>query len=84
MATPSDEMKTKLTWRRYQDGDNVWEDLTQKIFLEDTSHKCPTYIHKTPPCQGSCPSGEDISGWLAIVRQPEKPAAPPMPIPFRR
>ena len=74
MATPSDEMKTKITWRRFKDGDNVWEDLTKKIFVEDTSHKCPTYIHKTPPCQGSCPSGEDIRGWLAIVRQQEKPA----------
>ena len=68
MATPSDEMKTKLTWRRYQDGDNAWDDLTDKIFVQDTSHKCPTYVHKTPPCQGSCPSGEDIRGWLASAR----------------
>ena len=73
MATPSDEMKTKLTWRRFEDGKHTWDDLTEKIFVEDTSHKCPTYVHKTPPCQGSCPSGEDIRGWLAIVRQQEKP-----------
>jgi NADPH-dependent glutamate synthase beta subunit-like oxidoreductase len=66
-------MNTKLSWRRFEDGDNVWENLTEKIFLQDTSHKCPTYVHKTPPCQGSCPSGEDIRGWLAIVRQTEKP-----------
>jgi glutamate synthase (NADPH/NADH) small chain len=75
MATPSDEMKTKLTWRRFEDGDNEWESFTDQIFNEDTSHKCPTYVHKTPPCQGSCPSGEDIRGWLAIVRQEEKPPA---------
>ena len=75
MATPSEEMNTKLTWRRYRDGDNEWGDLTDKIFREDSSHKCPTYVHKTPPCQGSCPSGEDIRGWLAIVRQQEKPPA---------
>ena len=74
MATPSDEMNTKLTWRRFEDGDNQWESFTDKIFVEDTSHKCPTYVHKTPPCQGSCPSGEDIRGWLAIVRGQEKPA----------
>ena len=73
MATPSDEMNTKLTWRRYEDGDTQWKSFTDQIFAEDTSHKCPTYIHKTPPCQGSCPSGEDIRGWLAIVRQEEKP-----------
>ncbi|MGD9355905.1 MAG: glutamate synthase, partial [Chromatiales bacterium] len=71
MATSSDEMNTKLSWRRFEDGDNQWGSFTDKIFNEDTSHKCPTYIHKTPPCQGSCPSGEDIRGWLAIVRGQE-------------
>jgi NADPH-dependent glutamate synthase beta subunit-like oxidoreductase len=30
-------------------------------------------VHKTPPCQASCPSGEDIRGWLNIVRGVEKP-----------
>ena len=74
MATPSDEMNEKLTWRRFEDGNNKWDSFTDKIFKEDTSHKCPTYVHKTPPCQGSCPSGEDIRGWLAIVRGQEKPA----------
>jgi len=74
MATPSDEMNEKLTWRRFEEGDHEWGSFTDKIFLEDTSHKCPTYVHKTPPCQGSCPSGEDIRGWLAIVRGQEKPA----------
>eukprot|EP00494_Astrolonche_serrata_P020169 UN20386 len=45
-----------------------------KIFFnEDTSHKCPTYVHRTPPCQGSCPSGEDVRGWLNIVRGIELP-----------
>jgi len=77
MATPGTEieMKTKPSWRRYADGDQDWESWTDKIFAQDTSHKCPTYVHKTPPCQGSCPSGEDIRGWLAIVRQQEKPPA---------
>ncbi len=73
MATSSDEMKTKPSWRRYEDGDDVWEKLTDKIFNQDRSHKCPTYVHKTPPCQGSCPSGEDIRGWLQIVRGMEQP-----------
>jgi len=72
MATPSEEMNTKLTWRRFEEGEHQWDNWTDKIFNEDTSHKCPTYIHKTPPCQGSCPSGEDIRGWLAVVRQQEK------------
>ena len=74
MATPSEEMNTNLTWLRYKEGDDEWSDLTDQIFVQDTSHKCPTYVHKTPPCQGSCPSGHEIRGWLAIVRQQEKPA----------
>ena len=44
MATPSDEMKTKLTWRRFEDGEDQWDSFTDKIFREDTSHKCPTYV----------------------------------------
>ncbi len=63
-------------YRRYVDGDSEdnWE-LTEKIFAQDTSYKCPTYVHRTPPCQGSCPAGEDIRGWLNIVRGIEKPPA---------
>ncbi len=73
MATSHDDMSKKLTFRKFEDGDYKWDDLTAKIFKEDTSHKCPTYVHRTPPCQGSCPSGEDIRGWLDIVRGIEKP-----------
>ncbi len=73
MATPTEQMNEKLSFRRFNDGDNEWDDFSEKIFREDTSYKCPTYIHKTPPCQGSCPSGEDIRGYLAIGRGQEKP-----------
>ncbi|MCG6887913.1 MAG: NAD(P)-binding protein [Proteobacteria bacterium] len=75
MATSRDDMQDeKLTYRRYKDGDQEWGSWTNKIFKEDTSHKCPVYVQRTPPCQGSCPSGEDIRGWLDIVRGIEKPA----------
>ena len=67
MATPSDEMNTKLTWRRFEDGNNKWDYFTDKIFNEDTSHKCPTYVHKTPPCQAACPNCGDIRGWIGII-----------------
>ncbi len=73
MATPTDEIETKLNFRRFKEGDTDWDAWDEQIFAQDTSHKCPTYIHKTPPCQGSCPSGEDIRGWLAIGRGQEKP-----------
>ena len=62
-----------LTKRRYKDGDNAHLPWQKEIFNADHTHKCPTYVHRTPPCQGSCPSGEDIRGWLNIVRGIEKP-----------
>ncbi len=68
-----------LTFKRYQQGERPddW-DLEEKIFQQDKSHKCPTYVHKTPPCQGSCPSGHEIRGWLAIARGMDRPASEDM------
>ena len=67
--TKDKEDQTALTFRRYEDGEQGehvdWED---QIFQSSWTHKCPTYVHRTPPCQGSCPSGEDVRGWLNIVR----------------
>jgi len=63
----------KISFRRYKDGDDKVHRWNQKIFQAGRSHKCPTYIQSTPPCQGSCPAGEDIRGWLNIVRGIEKP-----------
>jgi len=62
----------RLTKRRFKDGDNAHRPWQEEIFVADASHKCPTYVHRTPPCQGSCPSGEDIRGWLNIARGIEK------------
>ena len=70
---------TNLTWRRYQDGDSAPLPLEEKIFNAGHSHQCPTYVHRTPPCQGSCPSGHDIRGWLAIARGMDKPPIEGMP-----
>jgi NADPH-dependent glutamate synthase beta subunit-like oxidoreductase len=67
------EATTKLTFRRFRDNDSEVSDWNEYIFQAGWSHKCPTYIHRTPPCQGSCPSGEDIRGWLAVVRGQEQP-----------
>jgi NADPH-dependent glutamate synthase beta subunit-like oxidoreductase len=75
ISTPADSQL--LTFRKFKEGDHRWKDLHQKIFSADHSHKCPTYIQSTPPCQGSCPSGEDIRGYLNIVRGIEKPPVGP-------
>ena len=67
------ETSQNLTFRRYKDGDSRVRRLNEKIFQASKTYKCPTYIQFTPPCQGSCPAGEDIRGYLAIVRGTEKP-----------
>jgi NADPH-dependent glutamate synthase beta subunit-like oxidoreductase/Pyruvate/2-oxoacid:ferredoxin oxidoreductase delta subunit len=72
MSVQSEE---KLTFRRYRDGEAKWKRYQQVIFQAGHSHKCPTYTQSTPPCQGSCPAGEDIRSYLAIARGTEKPPA---------
>ena len=67
------ETPLKVTFRRYKDGDSKAVRFNQQIFQASYTYKCPTYIQSTPPCQGSCPAGEDIRGYLAIVRGTEKP-----------
>ncbi|MBF0218921.1 MAG: NAD(P)-binding protein [Gammaproteobacteria bacterium] len=73
MATSSNEMKQVFNFRRYKDGDNEHLPWNEEIWQASWTHKCPTYVNRTPPCQGSCPSGHDIRGWLDIVRGVEKP-----------
>jgi dissimilatory sulfite reductase flavoprotein subunit len=65
--------QSENNYRRFEEGETPddW-DLEEKIFQGDKSYKCPTYVHKTPPCQGSCPSGHEIRGWLAIARGMDK------------
>ncbi len=75
MSVTTENKGTTLTYRRFKEGDNRYKDFHQKIFQASWSYKCPTYIQSAPPCQGSCPSGEDIRGYLQIVRGIEKPAA---------
>jgi glutamate synthase (NADPH) small chain len=75
MSAPASKPETKgtRTVRRFKDGDHEWGSAREQIFTADETDKCPTYVHKTPPCQASCPSGEDVRGWLNIVRGVEKP-----------
>ncbi len=71
MATKAEDMA--FTFRRYKDGDGGHRPWREEIFKAGHSYKCPTYVHRTPPCQGNCPAGEDIRGWLQITRGLEKP-----------
>jgi NADPH-dependent glutamate synthase beta subunit-like oxidoreductase len=75
MSAPASKpgAKSGHTFRKFKDGDHEWGSFQEQIFSGDETDKCPTYVHKTPPCQASCPSGEDIRGWLNIVRGVEKP-----------
>lgn len=76
MSTTSDDMKKGLTFRRFKDGEtSQYRRGSEWIFDGDHSHKCPEYMLSSPPCQASCPAGEDIRGYLNIVRGIEKPPA---------
>jgi len=63
------------TFRKFREGEQAWKRWEEMVFDADHSHRCPTYVHRTPPCQGGCPAGEDIRGWLQIVRGIERPPA---------
>jgi len=65
---------SKLTFRRYKDDDSTHKAWMEDVVSSGLSYICPTYVHKTPPCQGSCPSGHDIRGWLTIARGMDQPA----------
>ena len=72
-TTTQTPQNTKLTYRRYKDGDNQFRRSQEKLFKASWTYKCPTYVQQTPPCQGQCPAGEDIRSYLNIVRGIEKP-----------
>jgi len=78
MAVTTNQAKTEgVSWRRYKEGEKEgqFRSSQDKIFQSSWTHKCPEYMLATPPCQGSCPAGEDIRGYLNIVRGIEKPPA---------
>src|SRR4030042_2535136 len=78
MAVTTSKAKTEgVTWRRYKDGESLGDirSAQDMIFQAGWTHKCPEYMLSTPPCQGSCPAGEDIRGYLNIARGIEKPPA---------
>ncbi len=73
-VTTKDSQNETLTFLRYKQGEHdKGTNGEATIFKGDSSHKCPTYVHRTPPCQGACPSGHEIRGWLSIVRGVDKP-----------
>jgi NADPH-dependent glutamate synthase beta subunit-like oxidoreductase/Pyruvate/2-oxoacid:ferredoxin oxidoreductase delta subunit len=72
MSATTEQQETKLNFRRYKEGDTKISSH-DRIFQASWSYKCPTYIQSTPPCQGSCPAGEDIRRYLQIARGMEKP-----------
>ncbi|TRZ93366.1 MAG: FAD-dependent oxidoreductase [Rhodocyclaceae bacterium] len=73
MSATTEFQPEKLNFRRYKEGETKVKRWQQQIFQASYSYKCPTYVQSTPPCQGSCPSGEDIRGYLNIARGIEKP-----------
>src|SRR5574340_1356969 len=78
MAVTTNKAKSEgIIWRRFKDGesDKDYRSAQERIFQASWTHKCPEYVLSTPPCQGACPAGEDIRGYLNIARGIEKPPA---------
>ena len=75
MANETQNAELARTFRRYQDGDSKPDSWQEYIFKAGWSHKCPVYVQRTPTCQNGCPAGEDIRGWLDVVRGLDKPPA---------
>ncbi|HUW97583.1 MAG TPA: NAD(P)-binding protein [Acidiferrobacter sp.] len=75
MAIGNEQKAAGRTFRRYKDGDNKVAALQEDIFKAGASYKCPVYVQRTAACQGQCPAGEDIRGWLDVVRGLDKPPA---------
>ncbi|WP_454918627.1 NAD(P)-binding protein [Xanthobacter sediminis] len=43
-------------------------DLTRKRGAGPVRQQHPLYVDLMPPCNGACPAGEDIQGWLALAQ----------------
>lgn len=44
----------------------------EDFVLQDlNSGRCPVYVRRMPPCRTSCPSSEDIRGYLTAIAQSE-------------
>lgn len=51
---------------------DVEKGLQKVVAFGDHSHKCPTYVKRTPPCTAGCPAGEDIRGYHNLLTGVEK------------
>jgi 2-oxoacid:acceptor oxidoreductase delta subunit (pyruvate/2-ketoisovalerate family) len=64
-------MKQKVTFKRLQDippvamslGTMLWNKTGTWRYLK------PKYVFKTPPCNEACPAGNDIEGFMVLVKE---------------
>lgn len=52
------------------------ESPEEVVVVNGTSWKCPVYVRRMPPCRSSCPTSEDIRGYLTIVAQAKENNTP--------
>lgn len=51
---------------------NPMPDPSEVEVVNGTSWQCPVYVRKAPPCKTSCPSSEDIRGYLTYIAQADE------------
>ena len=57
----------------FADGEDPYPGFATSLLKVAGSELRPVFIHRTPPCQGTCPSGHDVRGWLNIISGVDKP-----------
>lgn len=71
------------TWMRFDSEPKAGENSSAAHVVASHSYKCPTYVLRTPACQNGCPAGEDIRGYMDIIRGLE-PAEDPFAAAWQR
>jgi 2-oxoacid:acceptor oxidoreductase delta subunit (pyruvate/2-ketoisovalerate family) len=64
-------MKEKITFKRLQDVPSVAISLGTMLWNKTGTWRYlkPKYTIKTPPCNEACPAGNDIEGFMVLVRE---------------
>ena len=79
----SSEQARGFTWLRFDEEPKAGENSSADHVNAGHSFKCPTYVLRTPSCQNGCPAGEDIRGYMDIIRGLE-PAEDPYAAAWQR
>ncbi|RJQ47444.1 MAG: FAD-dependent oxidoreductase [Gaiellales bacterium] len=65
------ETKTNEAGSGFEEVKIKLPDPEDYVLQDLDSGRCPVYVRRVPPCRTSCPSSEDIRGYLTAIAQSE-------------